>query len=257
MSDSLTKPLIGYRITELEAVDSTNNYAIERAQKNAATHGEAVLAYFQTHGKGQRGKVWLGQPHQSIALSVLLDSSALQISRQFAMIALAGTAVFDFFSHHAGDATTIKWPNDIYWNDRKAGGILIESIVKGTLWRWTVIGIGLNINQTAFEEKLGIKAVSLRQITGEGWDILTLAKELCTCLQWRWEQYNRDGFEPILAFYNAHLYKKGEDVMLRYQEATFNATISHVDANGQLHVLVDGKEEVFTFGEVKWERSGL
>ena len=81
----------------------------------------------------------------------------------------------------AGEETKIKKPNDIYWRDRKAGGILIENIVRGTDWTWTVIGIGLNINQTQFSNEAG-NPVSLKQITGKDWDIKTMQKKLAEAL---------------------------------------------------------------------------
>lgn len=80
-----------------------------------------------------------------------------------------------FFMEFAGKETKIKKPNDIYWRDRKAGGILIENMVRGTHWTWTVIGIGLNINQTHFSNEAG-NPVSLKQITGKDWDVKTMQK---------------------------------------------------------------------------------
>ena len=83
----------------------------------------------------------------------------------------------DFFSKYIKENVKIKWPNDIFINDRKAGGILIENVIKGNLWQWAVIGIGLNINQENFEKE-NLKAISLKQITGKNYDVIELAKEL-------------------------------------------------------------------------------
>ncbi|MGI9137851.1 MAG: biotin--[acetyl-CoA-carboxylase] ligase, partial [Sediminibacterium sp.] len=86
-----------------------------------------------------------------------------------------------FFMVYAGDETKIKKPNDIYWRDRKAGGILIENIVRGNIWTWAVIGIGVNINQTQFSNDAG-NPVSLKQITGKNWDVKSLQKKLSSAL---------------------------------------------------------------------------
>mgnify|MGYP000226640154 CR=1 FL=1 len=86
-----------------------------------------------------------------------------------------------FFMAYAGEETKIKKPNDIYWRDRKAGGILIENLVRGAHWTWTVIGIGLNINQTHFSNEAG-NPVSLKQITGKDWDVKTMQKKLAASL---------------------------------------------------------------------------
>ena len=82
---------------------------------------------------------------------------------------------YDFFNFYAIDETSIKWPNDIYWRDRKAGGILIENILQGKKWKFAIVGIGININQTLFPASLP-NPVSLKQITGKTFNVVELGK---------------------------------------------------------------------------------
>jgi BirA family biotin operon repressor/biotin-[acetyl-CoA-carboxylase] ligase len=250
LSPIITKNKIGQPFVQFEAIDSTNSYAIDSLQANLAAHGTAYFAHHQTAGKGQRGKEWHTQPSSNIILSVIVDSVALAIHQQFQLSVAVALACYDFFSQYAGDETAIKWPNDIYWRDRKAAGILIENIVKGNVWQWAVVGIGMNINQTSFGE-YAKNPVSLTQITGEQFDTVKLAKELCKHLDNRYQQLLKKEFAILLSEYNHYLYKSGQVVKLKKDTATFSCTIKQVNGNGQLEVIGAAKD-CFEFGEVEW-----
>jgi selenide,water dikinase len=234
---------------ELTAVESTNIYAMDHLQANLAAHGSAFFAHYQTGGKGRHGKSWLGDPGNNIALSVILDCSFLSLTRQFSLSVMVAVACYDLFNKYATDAVFIKWPNDIYWRDRKAGGILIENQVRGNKWQAAVVGIGMNINQTFFEELKN--PVSLKQITGKDFNTISLAKELCDCLEKRYIELKNGGFEEQLLYYNTHLFKRGENVRLKNKSAAFYCTINGVSADGELNV-AGGPKESFRFGEVEW-----
>jgi BirA family biotin operon repressor/biotin-[acetyl-CoA-carboxylase] ligase len=102
-----------------------------KVRTGLAKHGDGYFAMAQVSGKGQRGKTWVTEPGTNIILTLVMQPSALQLAQQFQFSAAIALAAHDFFAFYAGDETTIKWPNDIYWRDRKAGGILIENIVGG------------------------------------------------------------------------------------------------------------------------------
>jgi BirA family biotin operon repressor/biotin-[acetyl-CoA-carboxylase] ligase len=242
--------IIGEPFTEFSSVDSTNNYAMAFVQNEGGTHGMAWFAHEQTAGKGQRGKAWSMLRGQNIMLSVLLDASWLTVSGQFSLSMAVALGVYDFFAAHAGDETKIKWPNDLYWRDRKAGGILIENQLKGNIWQWAVAGMGININQVTFE---GLQnAVSLKQITGKTFDTLAMARTLCSCLEKRYRQLqNPQQAVTLLEEYNAILFRKGEKVRLKKENQVFECVIDHVDQFGQLHVQ-HPVFEIFTHGEVQW-----
>jgi BirA family biotin operon repressor/biotin-[acetyl-CoA-carboxylase] ligase len=159
--------------------------------------------------------------------------------------------------------TKIKWPNDLYYQDRKAGGILIENIVTGNIdgsygsmnnsqqaWQWAIIGIGININQIHFPQGLS-NPISLKQITGQHFDIINLAKELCGIINTWFEKLITEGFNNIYAQYLTHLYKKNETVRLKKESRVFEAVIKTVSPAGHL-ITEHGIEEEFGFGEVEW-----
>ncbi len=240
---------IGKPFTELADVDSTNNYAMAKAQNGAAKHGETWFANYQTAGKGSRGKSWNASPGENIMMSVLVEPENLVFSQSFYLTAAVALAAFDLFKTYADENVFIKWPNDIYWRDRKAAGILIENSVRGSKWQWSVVGIGMNINQTIFNPALP-NPVSLKQITGRTFNAVQLAKELCNCLQQRYKQLQTDK-ESVLKDYNEVLYKRNQQVKLKKENIVFNGIVKGADAAGLLEV-EGGLQPQFTFGEIEW-----
>jgi BirA family biotin operon repressor/biotin-[acetyl-CoA-carboxylase] ligase len=178
---------LGEPLIEQSEIDSTNMYAMEQIHAQKALSGSVYQTDFQTNGKGQHGRIWESHRGENLLCTYILELNSLKQgknwvpSEQLGLSAAVALGAQAFFMEFAGDETKIKKPNDIYWRDRKAGGILIENIVRGTDWTWTVIGIGLNINQTHFSNEAG-KPVSLKQITGKDWDIKAMQKKLAESL---------------------------------------------------------------------------
>lgn len=232
----------------LDTVDSTNIYAMTQIHAAMATHGMAWFAKEQTAGKGQRGKSWKSEKDKNIALTLVVEPGRLQFNNQFQVSAAVALACFEFFSSYAGDETKIKWPNDLYWRDRKAGGILIENVVQGKNWKWAVVGIGININQTKYTTAIK-NPVSLKQITGKDFDVIELAKILHGLLMKYINGLKKD--DSIITAYNEHLYKLNHLVTLKKGNEIFDTVIKEVTATGRL-VTVDAVERQFDFGEVEW-----
>jgi BirA family transcriptional regulator, biotin operon repressor / biotin---[acetyl-CoA-carboxylase] ligase len=228
-------------------VDSTNNYAMAQIHAGKAKDGMAYFAHHQTHGKGQRGKQWHTSKGQNIILSVVFAVDKLKLPQPYLFNMQMAHTVQQFFAQFALKNTTIKWPNDIYWCDRKAGGILIENNYSGKNWNWAVVGIGLNINQMEFDALLP-NPTSLRQITGNNYEVLQLAKQLHAQLVAAVQNIESVN---VLKNYNAVLYKKDEKVKLKKDNAVFETTIKHVDVKGVLHC-EDTMEREFGWGEVEW-----
>jgi BirA family transcriptional regulator, biotin operon repressor / biotin---[acetyl-CoA-carboxylase] ligase len=286
---------IGQPFIELESVDSTNKYAMALVhearlpdRQGLINHGKAFFARQQTAGKGQRGKEWITEKGANIILSVLIQPAGFTINDQFKLSACIAVAVHQFFSKYAGDITisnkvaensiaddttataiksfdkkyktAIKWPNDIYWQDRKAAGILIENVIgSGTAlekaktssnWQWAVAGIGININQSVFAPQLH-NPVSLKQITGKNFDPIQLAKELCIILNENYTELEKGNFENMFRYYLQHLYKKDEKVKFKKDTRVFEAVVKGVTKTGKLVIQHSIKEE-FDFGELEW-----
>lgn len=234
--------------TILDSVDSTNNYAMGRVHAGLAKHGMGWFTKEQTAGKGQRGRVWATEKGKNIAMSLVLEPNRLPFTNQFHVSAAIAITVFEFFSKYAGDETKIKWPNDLFWCDRKAGGILIENIFQGKQWKWAIVGIGININQIDFDP-FDIPPVSLKMITGKAYQPVELAKELFVLLMKNLTALTSANL--VIEQYNAQLYKKDKLVTLNKDGTKFNSIIKEVTSDGRL-LTVDAIEREFNFGEVLW-----
>ena len=217
----------------------------------AASHGTLFFAYDQWAGKGQRGRSWTSNPGENIVLSAVLEPVAFPASRIFSLSACVALACHDLFSRYAGkEETAIKWPNDLYWRDRKAGGILIENHFRGERWALAIAGMGININQVRFPESAR-NPVSLKQITGLSFDAVALARELGECLDRRYRELERGEADALVSTYNHCLYGRGKAVRLKKDNAVFETTVKEVTMSGEL-ITRDTIERRFGFGEVEW-----
>jgi BirA family biotin operon repressor/biotin-[acetyl-CoA-carboxylase] ligase len=192
LSPATPNILLGAPLIELSTIDSTNIYAMDQIKQGLAKSGSCYTADFQTNGKGQHGRVWESTKGQNLLCSYILEVNTLDALKNWtpadqigfsAAIALGARA---FFAAFAGPETKIKKPNDIYFSDRKAGGILIENLVRGTAWTWSVIGIGMNINQNSFTSaalnRVSSNPISLQEITHKIWDVKQMQQHLSTAL---------------------------------------------------------------------------
>jgi BirA family biotin operon repressor/biotin-[acetyl-CoA-carboxylase] ligase len=240
----------GFSLMVLDNVDSTNNYAMEKVHAGMAKHGDAYFAHEQTNGKGQRGKTWHTNKGENIILTIVLEPTAIRLLQPFHLSVAVALACYDLLKIHVGSDASgepkIKWPNDLYWCDRKAGGILIENVLRGKEWKWAIAGIGINVNQTEFSQEI-VNAVSLKQITEKEFDTIDLATQLQGLIIKRATQ----SFDQLLKEYNTHLYKRNQVVRLKQNDKIFSTTVKEVAANGEL-VCFSDKEQRFGFGEIEW-----
>ena len=131
------------QLIELESVDSTNNYAMARIHEGLACDGMAFITHNQWAGKGQRGKNWFSQPGQNLTMSIVFEPGRLILTQQFLFSAAIALGILKLVKSLKKGNWSIKWPNDIYWNDRKAAGILIENVIIGAklaifcCWHWS------------------------------------------------------------------------------------------------------------------------
>jgi BirA family biotin operon repressor/biotin-[acetyl-CoA-carboxylase] ligase len=252
---------LGEPLIELSSIDSTNIYAISQIQQQMAVSGSCYRTDFQTHGKGQLGRVWDSEKGKNLLCSYVLSLAALQKTNenvklwtpehQIGLSFAVSLGVSDFYQSLAGEETSIKWPNDLYWRDRKAGGILIENTVRGNAWAWSIIGIGININQTEFSSVLG-RPVSLRQITGKEWDISMLVSTLSQALTIRINEWIHKGVDGLRMEYNQRLFKKGALVNFKSKGMDVSGTVMGVNEKGQI-IIDQGTAQTYNFGDLQWE----
>jgi BirA family biotin operon repressor/biotin-[acetyl-CoA-carboxylase] ligase len=215
LSPATPNIILGEPLIELSTIDSTNIYAMAQIKAGLAKSGSCYTADFQTNGKGQHGRVWESSKGQNLLCSYILELNTLDALKNWtpadqigfsAAIALGARA---FFAAFAGSETKIKKPNDIYFSDRKAGGILIENLVRGQEWTWAVIGIGMNINQTEFSPEalnsVSSNPISLQEITNQSWDVKKMQQHLSEALNDAIHDWLQFGEEATLKSLEQHI----------------------------------------------------
>ena len=163
-------------IISLRCARSTNSVLAEMAPESP--HGTVVATYEQTAGRGQRGNSWEAAPGENITMSMLLRPFHIRPSRQFVISQAVSVAIVDFLRRYLpGETVSVKWPNDIYVGDRKICGILIENTLAGSRLEYSIVGIGLNVNQERFLSDAP-NPCSITNFTGEKYPVDSLLEEL-------------------------------------------------------------------------------
>src|ERR1019366_7130206 len=200
---------IGQNAIDLKSVDSTNSYASELLHQITPPDGTLIYTFNQQNGRGQRGNVWDSEPNKNGTLSYILYPAFLQADKQFLLNKITSLALSDLMSEilEGSDKSKeikIKWPNDIYVGNKKIAGILIENTLRENTIKSTIIGIGININQTTF--KANRNATSLTLLTNTTSDIMQCIERLCELLEVRYLQLKANKLNSINTEYLQKLY---------------------------------------------------
>jgi BirA family biotin operon repressor/biotin-[acetyl-CoA-carboxylase] ligase len=237
-----------YTITQLKSIDSTNNYLKNLLKNREVVEGTAILADEQTAGKGQGSNSWHGKPGLNIAISILLKP-LIKANIHFCLCELVSLAIVDMLRDFK-ITSRVKWPNDIYVNDKKIAGILIENILESDTVNYSILGIGLNVNETDFPGNLP-NPVSMKSILNKNIIRENVVKALLKKISLRYYQIRSKDFESLHNDYNCKLYKKGLLSNYKAGEQQFKATLIEANKTGEL-VLRSEKNEInkYFFGEV-------
>lgn len=237
-------------LISLDTVDSTNNYAMQLINDDKAQHGMTVITDLQTQGKGQRGRNWQSVPGESLLMSVIIVPKH-SLLHQFVFSAGIAVAIANVLQKYTGSKIVkIKWPNDIIVSDKKAGGVLIENVLHGSKWIYSVVGIGINICQDKFADELP-HATSLKIETGRKLDIKSLCMEISSAIL----EFSMANQTPnqVMSDYNQLLFRQncaqriGDHVKVR------TVTPKEVKQDGMLLVLNEsGTEELLQHGSQTW-----
>jgi BirA family biotin operon repressor/biotin-[acetyl-CoA-carboxylase] ligase len=236
------------RRIQLDRVDSTNQYLARVLQSGKPAGELLVLADYQEHGKGQGKNRWESRTGENLLMSVLLRPAFLSAQDQFHLSRLASLALFDTLEH-LGLMPVIKWPNDILVGKRKIAGILIENGITGSRLSHTIMGFGLNLNQTAFPVyPIPATSVAMEGLTG----ILPAmaASLLEASLITRYERLGKGevaGMKRDYLKYLMWLDRPGEFIS---GELRFRGIIRGVDASGQLVVEHGGSRVAYAQGQI-------
>lgn len=225
---------IGHSVICLNTVDSTNSYLNSLIAEKPPAEGLVVWALEQYAGKGQRGSSWISPPGVNLTLSILLQPRFLPLSEQFWLTKALALGVADFISTTVtGASVKIKWPNDIYVNDRKIAGILVENTLESSSIKYCIAGIGLNINQDSFDPSLP-NATSLKILSGKNFDLSVCLENLCISIERFYLELRNSEYKRIDELYHNLLYKRGIPGKFALNGKTIEGTITGVTSNGHL-----------------------
>ncbi|WP_374948457.1 biotin--[acetyl-CoA-carboxylase] ligase [Mucilaginibacter sp.] len=218
----------------LKEVDSTNNF-LKNILSNSkpVPEGTVIMAEDQFAGRGQRENVWYAEPGKNLTFSILLKPNFVDARMQFDVTRVASLGVYDALSPLLGNQLSIKWPNDIYYGDKKLGGMLIENILQGSQIKNSVVGIGLNVNQNNFPDTAG-NATSVTQILHKDYELKNLLAEICNHIERYYLSLKAGSVDFVRNTYLSRLYRLNEAKRYESNGEVFTGTIRGVTDNGLL-----------------------
>ena len=218
---------------------------------NAENLPEGALLYthFQTKGRGMMSNVWESEPAKNLLLSVYLNPQFLRIEEQVWLNVMVSLAIHQTAATLTKQTVHIKWPNDIYIQEQKVAGILVENVLQGNRIRISILGIGLNLNQVTFSTP---KAASLAQFLGSNIDPEEARKELCQNLSHYYALLKAKQHNLLWDLYHTHLLGKGQMALFKKDAQTFEGMIMGIDKKGKLHVMVEDEVKSFVHKEIEF-----
>lgn len=241
-------------IKQVEKTDSTNNLLSRQCQTEKTPEFTTIWAENQTYGKGQRGNTWESESGKNLTFSTVLYPTHINARNQFILSMLVSLAIHDVLSSYT-DGISIKWPNDIYWKDKKICGVLIENELQGNEIAQSIIGIGVNVNQTVFRS-LAPNPISLKLITAQEHDRKRLLQQILNTIYLYYEEIKRDKektFDQFHQRYMGHLYLRERTTFFHDANGIFRARIVATETDGHL-LLKDeaGTIRRYAFKEVQY-----
>jgi BirA family biotin operon repressor/biotin-[acetyl-CoA-carboxylase] ligase len=232
------------RLMRYDILASTNDFAVELISSDKPAEGTVIMADFQTEGKGQKNAVWISEKGSNLTFSIILYPSFLYPANNFYLSMAISLGIVDMMMFFGIDAR-IKWPNDICTNNGKIAGILIENAIQNNELKYSVIGIGLNVNQEIFPEeipnptsmKIELNTINDREII--------LKKLLQSTENWLLKLYDMN-FNLIKERYEQQLLFKNQLKKFCAGEDIFSGTIIGINDTGQL-LIADESDTIRTF----------
>ena len=224
------------KITHFKTLESTNQYLQNLLNEGVDIVNNVVVTDFQTSGKGQGKNVWQSENGKNLLFSIALDMSFLKAENQFLLTQIVSVTMIDVLKKYLPEESLfIKWPNDIYFNDKKIAGILIKNEIKGMMMGTSIIGIGLNVNQTSFDESLP-NPISMKMITGKEYNLETLLNDICFELKTNAnnQQPTANSQQPTANSYTDKLYRYNQWASYEHEGAAKEMMIIGYDQFGRL-----------------------
>jgi BirA family biotin operon repressor/biotin-[acetyl-CoA-carboxylase] ligase len=238
---------LGHNLVYVPQCHSTNTLASKLGQSAETPEGTVVITNHQTAGRGQRGNTWESEPGKNLTFSILFRPTFLAAKDQFDLNQAVTLGITKYVQSLVPQQAMIKWPNDVLIAGRKIAGILIENHLSAENINYSIVGIGLNMNQSSFAYP---RAASLGMVTGRHFDLENELEDLLVHIEDSYCEL-RDGNVSLLeTTYLNRLFGKGEVKKFSDGKTKFDGVIQGVNEHGQLRIRVGTQERIFGVKEV-------
>ncbi len=234
----------------IEKTNSTNDYLKKLSKTEKLQNRTVVFTDFQSNGKGQFGNSWQSENGKNLLFSIYIEPTEVEVLESFIISKIVAISIKNVLDKYA-ENISIKWPNDIYWKNKKLGGILIENSVQKNKITSSVVGIGLNINQKTFDDKLP-NPISLFNITQKKENRKQILEEITDEIIASFQNYNKDEIDKKY-FESLFLKDTKADFFDVKKQQKISAIIKEVKNSGQL-ILETAEKEIrkYFFKEVEF-----
>lgn len=244
---------IGKNIIYLPTCHSTNDTAASLLRDGKVFEGTLVVTSNQTAGRGQRGNQWEAETGKNLTFSLILKPAYLTPNEQFYLNMAVSLGIYEFLNgFFSAEDIKIKWPNDIYYKDKKMGGVLIENVLKKSVIESAVIGIGLNVNQLQFAYPQATSMRLANPSLTSAYDLEVLLTQLVECLERTYLQLRGGQLEWLQKRYLQQLYWFREKHLFSRDGKRFEGQITGIDATGRLAMEADGTLHYFGLKEIEF-----
>lgn len=239
------------KIINLDAVDSTNSYFSKALKEYKYPEGSIISTTYQNSGKGQGDNTWESEKEKNLLFSLVLYPDFLAIENNFLLSKVISLGILNYLKTKT-KKVKIKWPNDIYINDKKIAGILIENAIKGSSINQCIVGIGLNLNQTQFISNAP-NPVSLHQVTGDLYSTKDELIKLRNHIQTFYEKLKTAKYTEINEEYINCLYRFNAFFTYNINNEPIKAKITGVNEFGHLQIITENRKKMeFEFKEIEF-----
>tara|TARA_B110000977_G_scaffold51772_1_gene70409 strand:+ start:54748 stop:55494 length:747 start_codon:yes stop_codon:yes gene_type:complete len=240
--------IIGHKIIRLDNVNSTNSFLSENLNDSSFFEGVVVVANAQTQGRGQGENLWHSNSGDNLLFSVLLQPKC-DLIYQFYLNQFIAVSICQTLKQFGLDCQ-IKWPNDILVNKKKIAGILIENKIQGRMLHSSIVGVGLNVNQSDFPDQL-INPTSMKLLLKDSIDINQVLETLIVQLEKHYFQFKRNELNVINENYQSLLFKRNEKAYFIIKGKRVETIIREVNKQGEIVLEIDNELKSFSNSQLK------
>ncbi len=237
------------KLMKFGVIASTNDLAKELIQNQQAEEGMVIWADEQLSGRGQQGTTWESQSGQNLLCTLILQPSFLSIEQQVYLNMAIALALCEAIQAYVPQKVYIKWPNDIYVEEQKVAGILIENTLQGNALKYAIIGFGINVNQQTHSHA---QAASISLLLGVEVNRELLLSDVLSQIERQYTFLRLKQFEKLRTNYHQNLLGWNQLRTFDVGDGAFEAHVEGVDEHGRLLLKHEGKTHHYLVKQVKW-----